>query len=400
MDFKFNNLGEADTTCPVCGIEGSFEAAIDAIFCSKCGGIFDLATREKIADINTPDSPSVVVPFAVDAKTARREVSRQINTIKHVDRKYVNQLLNTEFKAAYVPCYIVTCNAAVSLSGRGTFVRGKDIVHESVETIIRFGFKEVPVLSSKGLSRDMAEDTGEFKLTGARPYSGESSIDGVEVLPSDFVPKENPKKIWQRLDKLMRDVATKQKLDYDEFTPNTSAMITDYSDFEITYALVPLYIIEMPERHYFVNGVSGRFTGLDMIPLISWWQDRKMHPNKARQAIKITEIALMALTGLVGIYVGWLFRFMWPALAMGYFFLLAGLVVVFTFLACRIPWLFDKMFPAPKEYIRDDTLIYINPSSKMTWSKESELLAVTTSSVDADKGDNGFMFLTKIFWPY
>lgn len=397
---EFDNQNSANIICPVCGIEGYFEAAIGAFLCSKCGGIFDVATREKIADIDTPRNPSLVVPFALDEKTARSEVQKQISKVKHVDKKYVDELFSKEWKAMYVPCYIVTCDALVNLSGRGTYKRGKDIVHESVETIIRFGFKDVPVIVKKGLSRDMLEDTGEFKLTGARAYEGESSIDGIEVLSSEFKPKDDPQKMWRRLDKLVKDVAFKQKLDYDKFVPNTGAILTDYSNYSIVYALVPLYIIDMPERHYFVNGVNGRLTGLDMIPLTSFWQERKLHPNKMRTAIKICEIALMAMIGLLGVYVGWLFRFLWPAYASGYCFLLAGLVVIFTFLACRVPWLFDKIFPVPKEYIRDDTLIYIDPSSKMTWSKDSKLIAVTTSDVDADNGNNVLMFLTKLFWPY
>lgn len=400
MVFSNDNQSAADCKCPVCGIEGDFEASVDAIFCPSCGGIFDLATKAQVADINTPDNPSVYVPFAYDENKAKAEVLKQILSVKHVDKKYADELIRKPWKAVYAPCYIVTCNSAVSLSGRGTFNRGKDLVHESVETVIRFGFRDVPVISVKGISRDMLDDTGDFKLTGARAYEGETSVDGIEVLSSDFVPKENHRKLWSRLDRLMKDVATKQKLDYDEFVPNTGAMITDYSDFKITYALVPLYIVDMPERHYLVNGVTGRITGLDMIPLTPWWQERKMHPDKSRAAIKVIEIIIMSLIGLLGLFIAWKLRFMWPRMAARYCFILAGLMFVFVFLICRVPWVFDKMFKAPKEYIRDDTLIYLNPSAKMTWTKESELIAVTTSDVSADNGSNFFMYLTKIFWPY
>ncbi len=400
MFSEYDKQEAADCNCPLCGIEGEFEASIDAIFCPSCGGIFDLASKEKVADINTPSVPYSYVPFAYDENKAKEEALRQLLSIKHVDKKYVDELIKKPWRAVYAPCYIVTCNSAVSLSGRGTFNRGKDLVHESVETVIRFGFKNVPVISVKGISRDMLYDTGDFKLTGEREYEGGKSIDGIEVLDLDFTPKEDHKKLWHRLDRLMRDVATKQKLDYDEFVPNTGAMITDYSDFEITYALVPLYIIDMPERQYLVNGFTGRITGLDMIPLTPWWQEHKMHPDKSRSAIKIIEIIIMSLIGLLGLYIAWRLRFMWPGMAARYCFILAGLMFVFAFLICRVPWVFDKIYPKPKEYIRDDTLIYINPSAKMTWTKESELIAVTTSDVSADKDDNFFMYLTKLFWPY
>ncbi|MCQ2515796.1 MAG: hypothetical protein MJ094_02905 [Saccharofermentans sp.] len=399
MIHQFINQDAADINCPICGIEGNFDSMMDAIFCTQCGGIFDLASRELIADISTPDQPALVVPFEYSEEEAKREVSNQIAIVKHADKKYVQEMSSIKWRAVYVPCYIVKNDAVVSLSGRGTYKRSKDIVHETVEAIIRFGFKEVPVFASKGLSRDMAEDTGEFPLSKAKEYSGESVIDGVEVLPTDFLPRKNPQIIWRRLNKLMRDVATKQNLDYDEFIPDTSAMITDYSNFDIVFALVPIYIIEMPEKHYFVNGVTGRLTGLDMIPLTPWWQDRKMHPNKTRTAIKITELILMVIIGLLGVCVGWHFSYMVPLMIFRYSLIISGLIIVCMFLIGHVPWLFDKMFPVPKEYIKDDTLIYLNPSAKMTWTKESELIAVTTSEISADKGYNFFMYMTKLFWP-
>ncbi len=254
--------------CNNCGAKEVLERTDIAKRCSFCGTT-NVTKIEELSGLR----PNGVVPFAIDEKTAAKNVVTWAKKKLFAPRAFKQSVKPEKIKGTYLPAFTFDTNTFTTYTGRlGKYytktrrVKGKTQTYRELRYFHISGrfdyfFDDVLVQAGKRITQRDIEKLSPFHTNQSNAYS-------VEFLHG-YTAQSNEKsgeECWEEAKEIIFSEIKRKILagyDYDvvdSFIPRTTC-----ADVTFKYVLLPIYVGHCNWKtklyNFFVNGKNGRVTG-------------------------------------------------------------------------------------------------------------------------------------------
>ncbi len=254
--------------CNNCGAKEVLDSTDIAKECPFCGTT-NVTQVEELSGMR----PNGVVPFAVDVKTATKNVVAWAKRKFFAPRAFKKSVKPEKIKGMYLPAFTFDTNTFTSYTGRlgkyytrtrrrnGKTETYQELRYFSVSGNFEMFFDDVLVQAGDRISQRDVERLSPFFTNESNEYSSEF-LHGYSAQSNDKSGEE----CWEEAKQIIYEEIKSRILaryDYDvvdSFTPYTSC-----SDVTFKYLLLPVYVGHCNWKtklyNFFVNGKSGSVTG-------------------------------------------------------------------------------------------------------------------------------------------
>lgn len=251
--------------CESCGGEIVTDETTAATSCPFCGNAVVL--NGNLSGILKPD---IVVPFKLDKQKAKDALMAFCSKKPLLPKGFMTENKIDEIKGVYVPFWLYSADADVSLSFKGTKTRAwSDFRYNYVETsyyrIVRdgsLGFADVPVDGSTKVTDTMMESIEPFDWSEAVDFN-------TAYLSGFFADKYNVSadECAERAEKRMKtsaEDAVKATV-HGYATLTTEKSDAGYKNRSVRYGLLPVWLLTTEWKGtkytFAMNGQTGKFSG-------------------------------------------------------------------------------------------------------------------------------------------
>lgn len=257
--------------CPSCGAQIIAEETTSATFCYYCHNPVVLAGR-----LTGAYQPSFVLPFAVQRETAEKEFKAWCKKRWFLPSDFKSKQQLEKMSGVYVPFWLASCTADVTLDGIGEVVRswreGKYQVTETKEYAVSrqaaIPFERVPADGSQKIDDALMDAIEPFPYQEMRSFSMQY-LSGFLAEKYDVTWENTIPRVQGRIKEASEQVLNATLTQYTN-VKNKQVRVT-LEQLQRDYVLLPVWFMNYKHNgknySFAMNGQTKKFSGT---PPLSW----------------------------------------------------------------------------------------------------------------------------------